>query len=613
MLLIGQRLFFLLRQVRPDPEAYSTRGMAMNENLHGIQINFSEVMRGFVSAQQTIFADGYAEGAAAGHTLALHVAVDITDLADFLDKPEHAGSLSGHIDCPMLGGICPVQSGTFRLMPDTADLDRKVMYYQVYCTTPQGNEFTFVGNKQVQHLKPFDLWHDTTTLYVNVFRGHVDPAEPAHGSLWVTGIISLGMGDFLQVLHGLRATDAHGHQSIEGLLHFGQFFAGKLWSVYGPHMPIPLNRPKHPYPRFTTEGVTGAQVSIHPFSTADGLGLQLTRFHCGDDEAPGKDSILIVHGLTNSSDMFMMPEHLNLVQYLLNEGFSDIWLLDYRGSNRFPYNLEHAGYNFDDIVLFDHPAAMAELRKHIGPRCRLHVIAHCVGSMTMAMALFAGTIKGISSMILNSVALTPYVPRWSKVKLALGPWAADHIMRVPYFDPAWRRQSMWSVGKLLACAADLVHQECDSPECHMLSFMWGSGRPAVFNHANLAPETHARLGDLFGGVDVNYYRHVYRMLKRGNTAVKFEPANPLYATLPDNYLTHAEKIETPIFFVQGQDNHVFADSNIRCHARLGQVAPQRHRLQVFPGYGHQDVFMGKNVAVDIFPHFISFLREHCHD
>ncbi|HYD59474.1 MAG TPA: alpha/beta fold hydrolase [Noviherbaspirillum sp.] len=580
----------------------------MSDDLSGVKIEFAEVMKGYVSAEATTFADGYADGEKAGHTLALHVTVRIHDLHAFLNTPGHAGTLEGHVVCPLLGGVCTVQSGTFRLMPDTADRDRKVMYYQVYCTTPSGEQFTFVGNKQVQHTAPLDLWHDTTTLFVNVFRGHVDPDKPAQAPLWVTGIISLGLLDFMQVLRGLKSTDAKGHTSVAGLIAFGRYFAGKLWDVYGPHLPPPPNQPQRRYAKFTNEGVQGASISSHPFSTADGLTLNLTRFSRGASD----DVVLVVHGLTSSSDMFIMPEHQNLVQTLLDQGFSDVWTLDYRGSCRFPYNLVRSRYNFDDIALFDHPAALAELRRHIGPHRRIHVIAHCVGALTMAMGLFGKTVQGVSSVILNSVSLTPCVPGWSTLKLALGPWASDYLLGIEYYNPSWRRQPGWSVGKLIAMGADLLHQECDSPECHMLSFMWGTGRPALFNHENMLKVTHDRLGDLFGGVDVHYYRHVHKMVAAGNTAVKFEPGNPRYAALPDNYFDYAADIKTPILFIQGQDNRVFADSNIRCHERLEKIVPGRHKLHVFPGYGHQDIFMGKDVATDVFPHLISFLREHAH-
>lgn len=581
----------------------------MASDLHGVKIEFAEVMSGYVSEKATMFADAYADGEQAGNAMALHVTVTIPDVAVFLSEAEHAGTLSGHVDCALLGGICPVQSGTFRLMPNTADRDRKVMYYQVYATTPNGEQITFVGQKQVQHTAPLDMWHDTTTLFTNVFRGHVDPSKPAQAQCWLTGILSLGLLDFMKVLRGLSATGPDGKTSMAGLAAFGEFFAGKLWDVYGPHVPPAPNQPQRVIAKGTTEGVVGADISIRPFSTSDGLALQLTRFM----RASSDDVVLLVHGLTSSSDMFMMPEHRNLVQTLLDQGFGDVWALDYRGSNRFPYNLARTRYSLDDIALFDHPAALAELRRHIGPKRRVHVIAHCVGALSMAMGLFGRSVQGVRSMILNSVALTPYVPPWSHVKLSLGPWASDYLLGIEYYNPSWRRQPGWSIGNVLAFAADVVHQECDSPECHMLSFMWGSGRPALFNHDNMAKETHDRLGDLFGGAPVHYYRHISKMIRNRNTAVKFDSRNPRYAALPDDYMEHAKDIQTPILLTQGQDNRVFADSNIHCHERLEKIVPGRHQLHVYPGYGHQDVFMGKNVHEDVFPRMIQFLKEQSHD
>ncbi|MFZ2160910.1 MAG: alpha/beta hydrolase [Sideroxyarcus sp.] len=572
------------------------------------RIEFSELMHGYASAAATTFADGYADGEKAGNTLSINVSVLIPDLELFLTDAAHAGTLGGEIDCALLGGICPVQSGVFKLLPDTADLDRKVMYYQLYATTPQQEPVTFVGVKQVQHNVPFDLWRDTTTLYVNIYRGHVDPDKAAQATLWITGIIGLGLQDFIKVLGQLRAVAPDGSSSLKGLAQFGRFFAGKLWDVYAPSLPPPPNQPKRKYPRFTNEGVHDAAISVHPFNTADGLTLQLTRFKRADCD----DVVLLVHGLTSSSDMFIMPEHQNLVQTLLDQGYGDVWTLEHRGSGRFSYNLARHRYTFDDIALFDHPAALDELRRHTGNR-RIHIIAQCVGALTISMSLFGKTIQGISSVILNSVALTPNVSPWAKMKLAVGPWACENLLGIEYMDPSWRRKAGWSVGKLLALGADLVHKECDSPECHMLSFMWGDGRPSLFNHANLAPETHERLGDLFGGTGVHYYRHVLKMVKNNNTAVKYAPSDPRYAALPDDYFHYAAEITTPILFSQGQDARIFMDSNILCHQRLEKISPGRHQLHVFPGYGHQDVFIGKNAHEDIFPRLITFLRENSHD
>ena len=42
----------------------------------------------------------------------------------------------------------------------------------------------------------------------------------------------------------------------------------------------------------------------------------------------------------------------------------------------------------------------------------------------------------------------------------------------------------------------LGHPECDVPACHMLSLMWGSGRPALYHHEKLDEITHRRGHDL---------------------------------------------------------------------------------------------------------------------
>lgn len=578
----------------------------MSNSLSGIKVHFAETMSGYAAAGASTFADGFARGQQHDQRLTLQVSVDVLDLATFLESGEHAAELSGHVEGNLVGGRAQVEWGRFNLLPATADRDRKVMSYRVYCRNSAGEEFTFAGEKQVQCNSGLDLWSDTTTLYVNLFAGRVPAADAARAQILACGILHLGVGDFARVLRSMRATQPNGENSLIGLARFGEFFAGSLWQVYGPSLPPAPNQAERIYPRFTTEGVRDARISQHAFSTADGLGLELTRFTRGES----KDVVLLVHGLTTSSDMFIMPEHYNLVQYLLDNGFSDVWALDYRGSNRFPYNLQRSPANLDDIALFDHPAALATLRQLIGPERRIHVIGHCVGSLTFAMSLFGGMVSGIRSAILNSVALTPRVPAWSRVKLTVGPFASDWLLGIEYFNPQWRRQPGWSPGKLLAMGVDLVHQECDSPECHMLSFMWGAGKPALFRHENMHPHTHDRLGDLFGGVSVNYYRHVLKMVRANNTAVKYCDT-PRYAALPDNYMQRVASVTTPILLIQGQENRVFADSNIVCHQRLQEQVPGRHQLHVFPDYGHQDIYMGKNVAVDIFPRLLQWLREHC--
>ncbi|MEU8974353.1 esterase [Streptomyces monashensis] len=355
-------------------------------------------------------------------------------------------------------------------------------------------------------------------------------------------------------------------------------------------------------PRFSLDGVPDAGTAHHPFTTEDGLGLALTRFRRGE----GADPVLLVHGLTSGSDLFTMPEHRNLTGYLLDHGFTDVWVLDSRMSNRFPYNTEPGRRTLDDLARFDYPAALAELRRHAGAR-PVRVVAHCLGSLAFAMSLSAGTVDGIAALVANSVALTPRLTSWSRWKLEYGPELLEHALGVPVMDPRARGARPFTPGWALSRLVSLAHQECDNPACHMISFMWGSGWPALYSHENLHPVTHDRIADLLGPSGLDYLRHVRKMVRAGH-AVKYDPRDQRHVTLPDDYLTDAAGIGTPILFLAGDRNHVFGDSNVICHRELSRHAPDRHELAVLPGYGHLDPIIGKDAARDVFPQIVDFLR-----
>jgi pimeloyl-ACP methyl ester carboxylesterase len=369
-------------------------------------------------------------------------------------------------------------------------------------------------------------------------------------------------------------------------------------------------------PRFTLDGVKNAEASVHPFSTDDGLGLYLTRFR--RPEAPGQsrrgrggqggDVVLLIHGLTSSSDMYIMPEQdRNLVEFLLDNGF-EAWTLDFRMSSRFPYDTETHRFTIDDAAKYDHPAALRELRRHIGDR-PVHVIAHCLGSMSFAMSLAAGKVDGITSMISNGVALVPRVPRWSQIKLTAGPAVLEYLLGFSFLDPRYALTPPLTRPWLLSRLVSLFHHECDVRTCHMLSFMWGSGKPGMYLHDNLIPETHERMHDLCSATGVHYYRHIAKMVRAGH-AVKYDPGNPDHDDLPDDYLASAANITTPILFLTGDHNRVFIDSNVDCYKKLAELTPGLHELEIIPGYGHQDMVMGRHSHRDVFPRLLDFLRKH---
>jgi cholesterol oxidase len=568
-----------------------------------LSVQFTEEMKGFVAFGETTYQRGYEQGRAAGTALAFRLTIHVEDIDQFLSSPAHEAKVVGSVCCDRLGGRWPVDRGSFCLFVDTADRNSKKMLYRLVFRDDQGRPHTLSGYKQIQDNVGPTVWSDTTTLYTNLYAGEVAATGESAATVEAAGILYLPLSEFLKQLTTFRAYGPTFGDRVCALERFGKHFLGSLWEVYGPSLMPSMNAFEREIPLYTTEGVPDAEVTTHPFSTGDRLGLSLLRFL----REPCDDVVVIIHGLTTSSDMFMMPEHYNLVRYLLDHGFTDVWTFDFRMSNRFGYNLRRHRYSMDDIALYDYPPAFARVRECVGDGRNVHVICHCLGSVSFMMSLFGKLVHGVRSVVANSVALTPRVPFWSKCKLMFGPFLTEYVAGIEYLNPYWRRSPGLSVGRVFATVNSFLHRECNVPECHMLSFMWGTGWPALYSHDKLLDVTHRRGGDLYGGTSMHYYRHVRKMVFANNTAVKYNPKDPRYKALPDNYLTYAGEIETPVLFMTGENNNVFRDSNIVCHERLEKIVPGRHSRHVFPGYGHQDVFMGKDVATEVFPRILEHL------
>ncbi|HEX8249986.1 MAG TPA: alpha/beta fold hydrolase [Pyrinomonadaceae bacterium] len=584
-------------------------------------LSFTEEMKGYITEGETDYDAGYRTGESAETFIKFRLTISIDDVNRFITDAAHEAPAAGVVSCESLWGDSEVEKGIFNLFVDTENPTVKHMLYRLYFSDAEG-PLTLSGHKLIRDDPGFDVWEDTTTLFTKIFRGHVSTEEEARAEVYAAGIMHIYMLDFLKQLSTFRVDAPRLSDRAQALSAFGKFFVGTLWDIYISRVPQPSENGNgdkpglaaqggkdavgngRAVPLFTLEGVKDAEVSTHYFSTEDKLGLSMLRFN----RAACDDVVLIIHGLTTSSDMFIMPEHYNLVSYLLDNGFTDVWCLDYRMSNRFPYNLAPHRFNMDDIALFDYPAALAKIREQIGNR-RLHVICHCLGAVSFTMSLFGKAVDNITSVIANSAALTPRVPGWSKIKLNVAPFLVEFIVGFPYINTRWSEDPGITRGKVFNKVVSLFHRECDVPACHMLSMMWGTGWPALYSHENLHDVTHHRGGDLYGGTSMHYYRHVRRMYKAGR-AVKYAPKEQKYNRLPDDYLQHARDIETPVLFMTGGNNRVFTDSNVHCYNELEQLTPGRHQLHVFPNYGHQDVFMGKNCHLDIFPRMLQFLNEH---
>jgi cholesterol oxidase len=102
----------------------------------------------------------------------------------------------------------------------------------------EGSAYYLDGYKVVRDDPGFDVWADTTTLYVTVLRGHVPPPSGSTDNrpeaVAGAGILYIRPWDFARQLSTFRAT---GPAPASALAAFGRVFLGELWTVYGRQVP----------------------------------------------------------------------------------------------------------------------------------------------------------------------------------------------------------------------------------------------------------------------------------------------------------------------------------------------------------------------------------------
>lgn len=199
-------------------------------------LRFTEEMKGFVGAGETVFQKGYDAGKAVNTRLDVKLTIRMDDAEAFITDPSHEARIEGTVTSRLIGGERPVQKGTFNLLVHDADPRKKKMRYRIFCTDAGGNPVTIVGRKHVENDDGMDLWQDTTTLYVTVFNGTVEEADEPNASARGVGIIRIEPIDFMQQMTTFRAEGGTPQSRISVMIRFGGLFMGKLWDVYGPRM-----------------------------------------------------------------------------------------------------------------------------------------------------------------------------------------------------------------------------------------------------------------------------------------------------------------------------------------------------------------------------------------
>ncbi|HET7488533.1 MAG TPA: GMC family oxidoreductase [Acidimicrobiales bacterium] len=211
----------------PPPEGPHTNG-------DETAVSFTEEMKGFVTFGSTDYETAYESGKLEGTAFMFHLTITCPDVERFLHDRDHHGTAVGWVKCDQLGGKLEVERGDFNLFVADAGPRRRHMYYRLYFTDSTGHPLTMAGYKDVDDDHGFDVWSDTSTLYIRLLSGHVPVEQDADAEIVASGILHILVPDFARQLTTFRATGPSMEARAKALGAFGKSFLADLWDVFGP-------------------------------------------------------------------------------------------------------------------------------------------------------------------------------------------------------------------------------------------------------------------------------------------------------------------------------------------------------------------------------------------
>ncbi|MGH7617710.1 MAG: alpha/beta hydrolase [Gemmatimonadaceae bacterium] len=555
----------------------------------GPGIEFTETMRGFFSTKITDdYQAGRDQGERDGSPFEFTVTVTAPNVDRLIANPQHEARLHGTVSAPALSTTpMRVEAGRFNLLVrDASRVGMRKMVYDMPMVAEDGRTFHTEGFKTIHDDAGPHIWGDTTTLYVTVHEGD------AHGPVIGKGIVNIHVNDFRKQLGTMKAIGAANKlEELKALAKFGRFFMGALNEIYGGVFARPSAFNPDAPPRVRRELRCGMP-EVHYFKTKDDVQLKLTRFQGGT-----KGPVILSPGFGTSALAYTIDTtETNYPEYLFERGY-DVWILDYRASPDLPS--ASTQFTLDDIALYDYPAAVDTVRQATG-RDSVQIMAHCVGSATMLMALAAG-LEGVRSAVASQLTLHPRMAAVNKVRAGL--YLADVIsaLGVDTLTTDIEKDPSWSE-KLYDTALRLYptgKESCSSAFCRRVMFMYGE----VYDHDQLNDATHEHMHEAFGVSNLTTFKQITQAIRKGHV---------VSANGDDVYLPAAHRLKLPIAFLHGEHNRLFRPegSALTFEYLREHNGPEYYTRHVFKDYAHMDCFIGKNAARDVYPVVTAELDRH---
>lgn len=204
----GQRLSYTPAAAIPEGEPDTTG------------IRFTETMRG--SFRKT--------GAEDDQPFEFTLTILAPDISGFIADENHEAGMAGSVTAPSLSASpMTVSRGVFNLfVRDPARKDVKLMKYAMQLHSAEGRTYYFKGYKEIENNSGFDVWKDTTVLFITLYDG-ADDRQPVLGQ----GQLKILPFDFLKQIATITAIRPRNRlNAIWTLIRFGLLFGGNIFKTY---------------------------------------------------------------------------------------------------------------------------------------------------------------------------------------------------------------------------------------------------------------------------------------------------------------------------------------------------------------------------------------------
>ncbi len=314
-----------------------------------------------------------------------------------------------------------------------------------------------------------------------------------------------------------------------------------------------------------------------------------------------KGPVLLVHGAGVRAQIFSAPTQVNFIRYLGERDY-DVWLENWRGS----IELSFTNWTLDQVAIHDHPFAVRKVVECTGV-ASISAVIHCQGSTSFTMALAAGLLPEVHTVVSNAVSMHTVVPWFSKVKLN---YAVPLVsLFIDHLNPQWGLKPRGFLPRVLTAVVELTHHECHNAVCKQVSFAYGTGFPALWSHKNLNEQTHEWLKYEFAKVPLSFFKQMARCVNIGHLVSQAGESGSKGNPLPSDFIAQAPKTDARIAFFSGRDNLCFLPASQRQSFEFFSRTRKDHSHYEINKYGHLDMFMGEYANRDIFPLMVAELEK----